>query len=292
MKHHKAHILGRITLLAVVIFVAWYATKKPSLLENLAHVSPEEDKSFVFFVASYNNKQFYRKNLDSLFSQNYDKYRVIYVDDASTDGTGDLVARYLDEHNQHHRTTLIRNDTQVGGMANIYNAISSCRNDEIVVKVDGDDWLKHDNVLTLLNKVYDDKNVWLTYGQYEEFPIKRLHFSLKEIPQEDIASCTFRKKGYWLGHLMTFYAGLFKKIDQKDFHFIDGSFYSASWDHAFMWPIAEMARDKIKFIPDVLYVYNTGNPLSSKPKRQNKQMCYYYWLRNQASYDQLNSLPV
>ena len=49
------------------------------------------------FVPSYNNAQsrLYLRNLDSIFQQNYKNYHVVYVNDASTDGTGEYVQAYM-----------------------------------------------------------------------------------------------------------------------------------------------------------------------------------------------------
>src|SRR5579872_1986676 len=94
--------------------------------------------------------------------KNYKNFRVIYVDDASPDGTGNLVENYLKETKQEHNVTLIKNKTQQKALANWYQAIHSCNDHEIIVMVDGDDFLAHHDVLPVLNKVYQDDDVWVT----------------------------------------------------------------------------------------------------------------------------------
>ena len=44
-------------------------------------------------VPSYKNAKtmLYKRNLDSIFMQNYTNYKVIYIDDNSPDGTGQFV---------------------------------------------------------------------------------------------------------------------------------------------------------------------------------------------------------
>ena len=46
--------------------------------------------SLCVWVPSFNNAQnrLYLRNLDSIFQQEYQNYHVVYVNDASTDGTG------------------------------------------------------------------------------------------------------------------------------------------------------------------------------------------------------------
>src|SRR6202000_741963 len=121
-------------------------------------------------IASYNNNKWYDKNVGSVLSQDYENYRAIYIDDCSPDGTGELVSEYLEKNDQNNRVTLIRNENRVGAMENLYNAIHSCQDDEIIVTLDGDDWFAHSQVLQHLNRVYTDPNVWMSYGQYRSWP--------------------------------------------------------------------------------------------------------------------------
>jgi glycosyltransferase involved in cell wall biosynthesis len=40
----------------------------------------------------------YKRNLDSIFQQDYDNFNVYYVDDFSQDRTGELVEKYLKDN--------------------------------------------------------------------------------------------------------------------------------------------------------------------------------------------------
>ncbi|MES1224459.1 MAG: glycosyltransferase family A protein, partial [Bacteroidota bacterium] len=122
------------------------------------------EKHLVIGICSYNNKNWYEKNLKSVFSQNYENFRVIYIDDNSPDGTGDLVENYLKVHNLENRVTLIKNKTRKNLGANHYNIIHSSYDDEIIVILDGDDWFAHNNVLQKVNEVYQDDNIWMSFG--------------------------------------------------------------------------------------------------------------------------------
>jgi len=53
------------------------------------------EKPIVLIVASYNNTQWYKWNLDSIFNQKYKNYHVIYIDDCSKDDTYELVKNYI-----------------------------------------------------------------------------------------------------------------------------------------------------------------------------------------------------
>ena len=79
------------------------------------------EKPFVVVIASYNNIKWYKKNLDALMMQdkNYSNWRAIYVDDCSTDGTGDAVERYVQQRGFGHKITVVRNEIRRGALENL-----------------------------------------------------------------------------------------------------------------------------------------------------------------------------
>ena len=115
-------------------------------------------------TASYKNKSWYKYNIDSVVKQKYDNFDLIYIDDVSPDGTGDLVEKYIKENKFENHALLIKNTERCGALANIYKAINLCNDNDIIVLLMGMIGLPHDYVLDLLNKIYDDPNIWLTYG--------------------------------------------------------------------------------------------------------------------------------
>ena len=52
---------------------------------------------FCIIIPSYNNakSKIYLRNLDSIFMQDYQNYRVLYIDDKSPDKTGYFVNEYV-----------------------------------------------------------------------------------------------------------------------------------------------------------------------------------------------------
>lgn len=221
---------------------------------------PQKGNSFVFVIPSYNNSEWYRDNLDSVFAQTYNNYRIIYIDDASSDSTGPLVKDYVKKKRQEHRVTVLINETRVGALANIYRAIHLCDPHEIIVNLDGDDWLAHHQVLEQLVSVYKNRNVWLTYGQFVYYPGYEPGIG-EEIPREVIQSNSFRSFTRGTTALRTFYAGLFQRIKKEDL-LLNGKFFQVGYDLAIMLPMLEMAGSHIQFIPDVSYVYNIGTDLN------------------------------
>ena len=244
------------------------------------------EKPFVIVIASYNNKRWYKRNLESVFSQHYTNYRVIYIDDCSPDQTGALVEEYCNAHNQKNNVTLIKKQERCGATANIYQAVHLCKKQEIVVILDGDDWLAHTQVLNHLNAIYQDESIWLTYGQFQWFPYNTLGLSA-ELPQWVIRQNKVREYSWVTSHLRSFYAGLYHKIKKEDL-FYEGKFYTMTGDLAIMYPMIEMAGIHTKFVDEVLYIYNKANSLNDDQVNLSMQVSLGAQMRERRRYSAIS----
>jgi glycosyltransferase involved in cell wall biosynthesis len=243
-------------------------------------------KPMVVVIPSYNNRHWYRQNLGSLCAQDDDNFRALYVDDGSSDQTGACVAKFIADHAVGYRIQLIRNPVRVGALENLYRMIHTCDDQEIVILLDGDDWLAHPRVLQTLNAVYSDPHCWMTYGQYVSWPAPVLGYS-RPIPAQITDTNDFRGYDWCASHLRSFYAWLFKRINREDLISPWGTFYPMAWDQALMFPLLEMAGHRAKFIPDVLYTYNAANPINdAKVNRPLQRQCETA-IRLQTRYDRL-----
>ena len=225
---------------------------------------------FVFVVPSYNNAKYARRNLESLIHQNtQNPYSIIVINDCSTDSTGALLETFKKEHNLSDSfLKIIHNPHRKGALANIYNTIHTrCKDHQIVVLVDGDDAVAHNNVLTRLEQEYANPDVWMSYGQFIFFPSAEWGTTY-EIPREALEQRKVRTLIYVAQHLRTFKAALFKKIKRE--HLMkEGTFFAMNADMAIMIPMLEMAapidefsQNHSVFIPDILCIYTYDNPLN------------------------------
>ena len=251
-----------------------------------------QEKPIVIITASYNNSRWLKRNVSSVFMQKYSNYRIIYIDDASPDGTGNLLEHLIQEYHLENKVTLIKNEKNQGAAANFYKASLLCRDDEIMVHLDGDDWLPHENVFSVVNKVYQDADVWMTFGQCIYHPRSKPGRS-RAFPVEVIENNAFRKYPGWISHhLRTNYAWLFKAIQRKDLEY-EGDFIKMNWDHALMYPMLEMAGHRAKFVPYMLYVHNGANPLNEGKGKGKKELQKYFahYTRHQPPYAPLKEKP-
>lgn len=215
-----------------------------------------KNNKFCFIVAAYNAQEYIAKCIESMKMQTYTNWTCAITDDCSTDFTHDIIL----ENTQCDKRFMVfrhpyRSYALASQLTGVYNV---CTNDEdIIIILDGDDWLYDKHVLSYLNSVYEDNNTWATYGQYIT-------------PAGDVGGCRddwrlFQRAQYeqrYISHLRSYKYWLFKKIDQEDLKTSTGDFFKACADMSVFYPICEMAGQHLKFIPRILYVYNNTSPIN------------------------------
>ena len=160
----KKVIMKKTMIYAVYIFVvSWLAL----CAEQTMYAA---NKRFAVIIPSRNNSQWCERNLEMLRIQSYNNWYAIYINDASTDDTGDKVERFIKRNGLQDKIFLINNKTREGAIANIYKAVHMCDDWDIIVDYDGDDWFSGPETLSILNQAYTDENIWMTYGSYQEYP--------------------------------------------------------------------------------------------------------------------------
>jgi histo-blood group ABO system transferase len=248
------------------------------------------EKRFVIVIPSYNNEKWCERNILSALNQNYDKFRVIFMDDCSSDRTFKLVSGAVADSPHREKCTVIKNNTRRGALANLYTMIHSCADDEIILTLDGDDWFPDGEVLNKLCNHYNQSDIWMSYGQYTNHPDPGPGIAAPYSSQI-ITNGLFRKAPWSASHLRTFYAWLFKRV-KKDDLCINGEFFKMTWDFAIMFPMMEMAREHQKFISDILYVYNMENPINDHKVNVNLQQNLDRHIRNMPKYDKVTDPPT
>lgn len=233
---------------------------------------PLTNQSFVVFVCGFNNGALVEKSLHSIFSQVYGSYRLIYIDDASTDQSFVAAHDYILESGQMDRTTFLQNEKRLGLLANLVRAVEMCRDREILVVLDGVDWFAHEWVLNRLNQYYADPDLWMAYGQFREPPLYHLYSNSvgsSESMHKGV-SPRFRDRALGPFHGQTFYAALFKRIVSEDLSF-RGEYVAQRADLAMMLPMLEMAQGHYQFIPETLFLAERRS--LDKNEREEQLQC-------------------
>jgi len=253
---------------------------------------PKYDKimktnKFIVIVPVYNAELYIEKCLESILVQDYGNYDLVVIDDCSTDNTYEIVKRIHDKYNNKFicRQNQVRRGSQLAAFSKGIEIISK-DDEDIIVTVDGDDWLSDNGVLSYLNQIYQDENIYMSYGQYE--PVSKKYFNYcKQV--HDFRN--YRKSAKWVtSHLRTFKRKIWNLIDDADMRDVDGEYYKFCGDNVLMYPLLEMCGEKhTKFINKVLYIYNDMNPISEMYIYQKEQARVVDIIKNKKEYKELDT---
>ena len=250
---------------------------------------------FVIVVPSRNNERWVIKNLESIISQTYPHFTVVYINDSSTDLTGSFVDAFVSAHKLQTKFTVIHNKVRKGAMQNLYEAISKIDPGKVVIDLDGDDRLADPKVLEYLAEIYGEYSpnhpnaTWVTYGSFKSDPPGYPNCSHK-FPKEVCKKRSFRSHPWQSSHLKTFYAKLFQNIKEEDFKH-HGDYFPMTSDLAIMFPILEQAsRGHIYFVKKVLCIYNIANPIQDTKMNAQLQQHLERVIRQKPRYPALTTL--
>jgi glycosyltransferase involved in cell wall biosynthesis len=218
---------------------------------------------FTIAILSYNNEKYVKKNLKSALEQNYTNFDVLFINCNSTDKT-QSIAESFDNKN----LTIIKETSRVYQTENFVISTLLAKKDSIIVSLDGDDWFPHNNVLSILNKVYLSQRCLLTYGSYMEFPFRNIRV-WKEKSLDELQNIRKYKKS--LSHLRTWNKNLFLNINLDDLK-INNKFPEMAGDVSVLLYMAEMCPDKCVFINEPMYVYNRTNCNSDSITNESLQI--------------------
>ena len=216
--------------------------------------------SFVFIIPGYNNNKWIKKCFQSIESNKYIYKRVIYIDDCSTEQI--LIPKV------NFNVTIIKNKLRCGPAYSRYIGIKKAKNHEIIIFLDGDDWLAHNNVLEILNQNYQSKNVYWTVSNYRRY----INGSIEIIPT--IVKLPLKKNSPCRCHLRSGYAWIWKNLP-IDWILYNGLFLKYMTDfNENLWAIKKVGQPKK--LENVLVIYNCDN---IKTTDENKKL-YKYSIKN------------
>lgn len=241
---------------------------------------------FTIVTPTYNNEKYCLRNIQSVVDQTYHAWRMIIINDCSTDNTYTLINAFVQQHHLEEKITIINNPRRKGALKNLYETIHTCPDEHVILTLDGDDWLATPTALARIVQAYEDGTTWLTYGQFMFYPHGILGFC-RPFPQEITQNKLFRLYDWVSSHPRTFYAWLFKKIAREDL-LVQGKFFPMAWDLAIMFPMLEMASNgHITCLKDILYIYNEENPLNDHKKNVMLQQKLGFSIAHKPAYPAL-----
>ena len=208
---------------------------------------------YLILISGWNCSQFVKGCLESVKAQTLQDFKVIIINDCSTDNTlNEILVNKLPEWD------VVNNTERMGGFYNFDTWTRKTQGYEICVPLCLDDKLMPD-ALERIDKEYQ-KGAWLTYGTWinkDGAIFDKLHYS-DEIHRardyrKDLFRCTGIRTYYkWLYELTTPY--IMDRIERNNYY-----------DLEYTWQMQEMCgKERMGVITVPTYEYNNHNPNSTR----------------------------
>ncbi len=222
------------------------------------------ENKFVFVVPMWNASKTLPQMLHSIVGQSYDNWRIVLIDDVSDEAERLLCEKTInlfkvlisDQHLQNktsvprEKFTVTWNDEKKWETANVLHGISLCEDEDIVCRIDGDDWLTDLDALAMLNAAYAQFGVDCLWTNH------RWGFSDKNISAAMPADVDVDVYAHpWVSsHLKTFRKRLINDVSDENFRGEDGQYIKRCGDQAIFLPVLHNSRKRLH-VPRCLYHY-------------------------------------
>jgi glycosyltransferase involved in cell wall biosynthesis len=217
-------------------------------------------------IRGYKSFKYFDKCIDSVLSQSYKNYKILFADDASNYSLKQVkhIKRKLQKH------VVVINKKRVFSLCNAYNLIQeyATNSSAIIFNLDADDWLLTGALETIANIYKNNPKCQLTYGEclvWDGSNVSK-RTSRHIIPNTNIpySNALAKDKSYRLEpffplHPRTWKVSLFKSIPKSEFLDSKKKWLRFAEDQAILFPMLERAGGNYKVISKPLYVYNKAN---------------------------------
>lgn len=198
----------------------------------------------------YNAEKHIEKCVRSLFGQDYEDMEFVFVDDASTDRSMQIVERVLDEFPQRRAATVFVTNACNLGIAGARNVALDNASGDYVLNIDSDDWLADGMVSKLAAKAIETDADLITFDYYTVYgtTVKPYRGSFPAGKQEYIRALLYRRArpGIWLKLIRR------ELLIQNNIRFIPGML---SGQDFYLSPILAYYASKVVKIDEPLYYY-------------------------------------
>lgn len=232
---------------------------------------------FIVICTAYNKEKYVTFNINSIKQQSYGNFIAVYGYDVSKDNTRQVIVDNIKDDN---RFMLFDNPIQESQLMNYFNTIEYLKqnnlleDEDIIMEVDADDWLLHPFVFDYLNQIYQNDDIWMTYGQYITYPKGEVggHYYLTIDDNVDRLNA-YRQAIFPYSHLKTYKAWLLNRVPKE--YVINpenGTYFKLTADFAVCMPMVEMAgKNRIFRVDDPIYVYNTADDANNESSQLAEQ---------------------
>jgi glycosyltransferase involved in cell wall biosynthesis len=225
--------------------------------------------------------------LASIRGQTYENWETYVTIDPAGDRTPEAAA----EAGGHDpRIRIFENSEPRYAMSNLISGVerSGAAPDDVIVVLDGDDWLATPRALEIIAATYQRPSCWATYGSWLSNDPSHTGPPRGLWPAYPQGTTRFRGEK-WLGTAVrTWKRWLWDLIDDGSFRDAAGDYFRVTEDQAVMFPVLEMCgTERAIHIPDVLMIYNRTTPHACGKMRRTETLANSAYLRSLPPYEPL-----
>lgn len=215
------------------------------------------DNQFVFVIPYFNCHEEIEKTIYSMVSQSYSNWRAILINDLGTDATRSHAVDTIQSLPAKIRDKFIHidNEEKHGEVRNTLKSIEGIDDNDVVCRLDGGDWLTENDLLYVLNGVYQDQSVDVAWTAHRwAYTSQNISGPLQLQPGQ-----TVYQHPWVSSHLKTFKCGALKKVPDANFRDQNGDYIMIACDQAVFLPMMHIAAEsgkKLQFVPIVGYHYS------------------------------------
>ena len=121
----------------------------------------EKENAISVIMPAYNVEKYVKKSLDSLFGQSFQNFELIFINDGSTDKTGDIVNEFKNKYKDKICVINVEN----GGQSRARNIGLEHAKSEYIVFLDSDDYIETDYLETLYLAAKEKNSDMVLSGQ-------------------------------------------------------------------------------------------------------------------------------
>lgn len=206
---------------------------------------------FVFVVPMFNASKTLSQMLHSVYGQSYGNWKIVLIDDVSSEEHRETCSKILFKFrqlDQSEKLLEIYNSEKKWEVANVLRGIQECEDDDIVCRLDADDWLTDLDALMYLNALYNQTSADALWTAH------RWSYTDKNISGPMSPDADPYKHPWVSSHLKTFRKRLINDVKDENFRGEDGQYIRRAGDQAVYLPVLHNTR-KRGFVPRVMYHY-------------------------------------
>lgn len=200
-------------------------------------------------MCSYNTKLFIEKAIESMLRQTYGDWELIIMDDASADGSPELIEKYLNDN----RIKLYRSEKNMGYLKNKNHGFQFVTGD-LITQLDSDDTCPPERLQKQVEAFLQFPELKICGTNYRQIDQDDNPLPAKEYESDFWIKKIRYEYPFWFPGLM------FRKELPKEIG-VFSEYFAGIYGDDFYWTILANKKYPIYFVKDILYNYRI-NPNS------------------------------